>query len=75
MTELRDFYNEEDLDKMLYEGEITHLQYVQHHSQQMKDDFEEFCRKNDLEENEEAANKFKDHLLKCEEDAHTDLID
>lgn len=72
---LNGFYNEETLEQLLYEGKITRLEYIYHHSQEMKDEFSDFCRQNNLEENDESAEKFWDNLLQMEEEAHINGLD
>ena len=37
MIELKGFYNEETLQELLYKGNITHLEYIYHHSQEKID--------------------------------------
>ena len=41
----------------------------------MIDNFQKFCKENNLQEDEAAANKFMDWLLEQEEKAHTDGLD
>ena len=72
---LEGFYNEEYLDPLVYEGKITRLEYIYHHSQEMIDEFKDYCSQNGLKEDETAANKFMDWLLEQEEKAHTDGLD
>lgn len=72
---LEGFYNEETLEQLLFDENITRLEYIYHHSQEMIDEYKEFCKQNGLEENEESANKFQDWQLQKEEDAHTDGLD
>ena len=72
---LEGFYNEEYLDPLVYEGKITRLEYIYHHSQEMIDEFKNYCSQNGLQEDETAANKFMDWQLQMEEQAHTDGLD
>lgn len=72
---LEGFYNEEHLDPLVYEGKITRLEYIYHHSQEMIDEFKDYCSQNGLKEDEPAANKFMDWQLQMEEQAHTDGLD
>ena len=75
MPELQGFYNEDVLEELLYNGEITTLEFVYHHSQEKIDAYKEYCQKNNLQEDESSAAAFCEHLLKSEEAAHTDLLD
>ncbi len=75
MTKLEGFYNEEILQEMLFKGEIGHLDYIYHHSQERKDDYKKFCSDNHLEEDESSAEKYMDWLLNQEENNHTDMLD
>ena len=72
---LEGFYNEEYLDPLVYEGKITRLEYIYHHSQEMIDEFKDYCSQNGLKEDETTANKFMDWQLQMEEEAHTDGLD
>ena len=73
--DLEGFYSEEYLDELVYEGKITRLEYIYHHSQEMIDEFKDYCSQNGLKEDETAANKFMDWQLQMEEQAHTDGLD
>lgn len=75
MMDLEGFYSEEYLDELVYEEKITRVDYIRHHSQEMIDNFRKFCKENNLQEDEAAANKFMDWLLEQEEKAHTDGLD
>ena len=72
---LNGFYNEEVLQELLHEEKITYLDYVYHHSQEMIDEFKDYCNQNNLPEDELSANKFLDWQLQMEEEAHTDGLD
>lgn len=53
-------------------GEVSLLEYVQsEHSKA----FRQFCQENRLQADETSANKFLDHILTEEENAHTDGLD
>ena len=52
------FYNEDVLDELLEEGKITNLDYIYHHSEEMKSDYAEYCGEDKLEQNEETAGAF-----------------
>ena len=75
MIKLNGYYNEETLDELLYKGEITRLDYLYHHSEEKKQQFEEYCRKNDLPLNEDTALKFFQLEIKQEDRDHTDNLD
>lgn len=75
MTKLQGFYNEDVLEELLYNGEITRLEFIYHHSQERKDDFKSYCQKRGMQENEAAAEAFCKYLLKREENAHVDNLD
>lgn len=61
--ELNGYYNEETLNKMLEEQEITHLEYIFHHSPEMKAEFEEFCKEKEYPQDEKAARAYFDHWM------------
>lgn len=71
---LKGFYNEETLDEMLYNGTITRLEYIYHHSQEMIDEFRDFCQLEKLKEDEQTANRFWDWQLEIEEQSHQDYL-
>jgi len=75
MIELKGFYNEDTLQKLLYKGNITQLEYIYHHSQEKIDAYKAYCQKRNLQEDEASAVAFSDYLLKSEEAAHTELLD
>ena len=75
MTNLQGFYNEDVLEELLYNGEITRLEFIYHHSQKRKDDFKAYCQKRGLQETEAAAEAYCNYLLKREENAHVDNLD
>lgn len=53
-------------------GEFSVLNYVQ---SEYSDAFREFCQKNALQADEQAANRYLNLILKEEEDAHTNRLD
>ena len=55
---LEGFYNEDVLDELLEEGKITNLDYIYHHSEEMKSNYAEYCSEDKLEQNEETAGAF-----------------
>ena len=75
MTGLQGFYNEEVLQELLYNGQITRLEYIYHHSQDRIDDFKYYCEKRGLQETEETAEAYNGYLLKREEKAHVEYLD
>ncbi len=75
MKELKGFYQEAVLEELLYNGEITQLEYIYHHSQEMIDDFKMYCKKRSLQETEASAAAYSDFLLKREEYNHIDGLD
>ena len=75
MGNLNGFYNEEVLEKLLFKGEITRLEFIYHHSQERIDDFKAYCQKRGLQEDEAAAEAYSDFILKRQKNAHTELLD
>lgn len=75
MIKLQGFYNEEILQELLYEEQITQLEYIYHHSQEKIDAFKEYCRTNNMQEDESSATAYLNHLLLSEEEAHTEFLD
>lgn len=69
------FYNEEQLEKQLFNNEISRLEYIYYHSQERINDFKAYCQKRKLQENEEAAIAYTDFLLKREEQSHIEELD
>ena len=68
---LEGFYNEDVLDELLEEGKITNLDYIYHHSEEMKSNYAEYCGEDKLEQNEETAGAF---LAKVYEDREKSLL-
>lgn len=73
--ELQGFYNEQVLNELLYNEQITQLEYIYHHSQERIDDFKRFCNRNQMEENEDSAEKYAEFLVKVEEQSFTEGLD
>lgn len=73
--ELMGFYNEDVLSELLYNEEISHLEYIYHHSRERIEDFKGYCGENGFNEDEEAAESFFDNLLRREEESHLDNMD
>mgnify|MGYP006872993830 CR=1 FL=1 len=75
MTNLQGFYNEDVLEELLYNGDISRLEFVYHHSQERRDDFKAYCHKRGIHETEDAAEAYCSYLLKREENAHVEYLD
>ena len=73
--ELQGYYNEAVLGEMLAKGDISRLEYIYHHSEEMKDDYADFCKQKDLQQTEESAGQFMEYLQQQEQQSHTDLLD
>lgn len=67
--------DEDDLYQMLYDGKITRLEFIKFQSSEMRHEFYSFCRKNNYNADDTAAEKFFDWMLEEEEKAHTDGLD
>lgn len=68
-------YSEESLQKMLHNGEIDHLTYVFHHSEERRAAFISFCSERGLNKDEKAAQQFVEYQLNKEVEMHSDLLD
>lgn len=66
--------NESKQLEKLYNGKITRLEYVLQ-SDEMKHEYEEYCKEKELQENESSAQQFMDYLLNQEVESHTDYLD
>lgn len=75
MVKLEGFYNDETLKPMLYNGEITTLDYVYHQSEQMKQQYITYCQERGLEQNEKSAQTFLEWSLNQEEKSHSKYLD
>ncbi|MBQ9678544.1 MAG: hypothetical protein IJV44_10455 [Prevotella sp.] len=64
----------EKLEQMLYDSEISRLEFAQR-SPEHREAFAAFCQDNGLTVDDQAAERFFDWLLKCEEKAHTMGLD
>ena len=71
MKDLQGFYNEDVLQDLLFNGEINHLSFVYHHSEEKKAAFLEYCQKKGLEADDKAAQRFIEDELKEEEESHS----
>ncbi len=75
MTKLEGFYNEDVLEELLYNGEISRLEYINHHSQERIDDFKDYCKRRSIPETEESAEAYCRYILKREENSHVEELD
>ena len=66
--------NGQELLQLLYDGKLTHLEYVQR-SAEYQEPCKQFCQDHQLQESDRAAQQFLDSLLREEESAHTDGLD
>ena len=69
------FYSENELQEMLHNGDINHLQYVCHHSEERKMAFVSFCGERGLSADDKAAQQFVEYQLNQEEKAHSEYLD
>lgn len=72
--ELEGYHSEENLQEMLHNGEIDHLQYVCHHSEERKMAFISFCGERGLSADDKAAQQFVEYQLNQEEKAHSEYL-
>lgn len=75
MENLKGFYNDDTLKEKLHKGEITTLNYVSHQSEQMQQDFINYCEEKGLQQNEKSAQSFLEWSLNQEEKAHSEYLD
>lgn len=73
--ELTGFYNEQTLDELLGKGEITELDFIRHHSEEMNSDFKYYCENRGIKEDENAALAYAEFRLKREQNAHSEGLD
>lgn len=71
MKQLEGFYSEDVLQELLCNGEIGHLSFVCHLSEEQKEEFFNYCDKNGLEKDEKAAQKFLKDKLEEEVQNHS----
>ena len=69
--ELKGYYNERTLDELLQEGKICRLEYIYHHSAEMRRDFSDFCLKESLQQNDKAAEAFHESRLRQKEKSNS----
>ena len=70
MIELKGFYNEAVLHDLLAKGEIGYLDYVMHLSEEIRDRYKDYCSKNNLQLDDESAEKFFGVLVEEENKVH-----
>ena len=75
MTLENRFYDQGELAQMLYDGNISGIDYVTHQSEERTNQFKEYCAKRAVPENEESAGNYLNHLLREEEICHTEGLD
>lgn len=75
MADLNGFYNVEELEEKLYNGEISRKEFIEHHSEEWIEDFKKFCKGKNIPEDDDAAEKYFAHRLEQEEKAHTEGLD
>lgn len=61
--ELNGYYSNEELNTMMEKGEINSLDYVKHLSEDLAEDFKDYCKKNNFEETVESATSFLESLV------------
>ena len=67
MIRLEGFYKEEYLHRLLYDGQISRLEYIYHHSEEKKAAFLDYCHEHGLPVTEDSAEQFMQYELKQEE--------
>ena len=54
-------YSEEKLNEQLNNGEMTYVEYIEQHDEDVRDEYEQFCKDNGLDPKaEESAMEFID---------------
>lgn len=57
------YLSEEQLVELFQQQKINWVQYVEHHSEEMKNDYKEFCLANDLDcKSEQSARLYLEHI-------------
>lgn len=74
MMVLNGYYEQNQLLYWLRKKEISLIDYFLH-CREREEQFLDFCKTNELSQDEKAANLFKDWILTEEEKAHTDGLD
>lgn len=67
MIALEGYYNEEYLHRLLYDGQISRLEYIYHHSEDRKTAFLDYCHEHGLPVTEASAEQFMQYELEEEE--------
>ena len=75
MVKLEGFYNDDTLKPMLHNGKITTLDYVYHQSEQIKQQYIDYCQERGLQQDEKSAKTFMEWSLNQEEKAHSEYLD
>ncbi|WP_262280760.1 hypothetical protein [Hallella absiana] len=60
-----DYPSEEQLVELFQQHKINWVQYVEHHSEDMKNDYREYCLDNDLDldyKSEQSARQYLEHI-------------
>ena len=63
------YYSEDELVQKIQSGEYGWLDFVNHHSREWVDEYEEFCRSRNLEISNTSAERFVDFKGKQFEEA------
>jgi len=57
------YLSEEQLVELFQQHQINWVQYVEHHSEEMKNDYKEYCLDNDLDrKSEQSARLYLEHI-------------
>lgn len=67
--------DDDTLFQMLYDEQISRLEFIKFRSAEIRHEFYSFCRKNKYNADEMAAEKFFDWMFAEEEKAHTEGLD
>lgn len=68
-TNLNGYYREDILIGLFQDGRITRCQLICHHSPERRQQFVDFCKELNLQQNEDAAELFAEEQTKLEQDA------
>ena len=66
---LNGYYREDSLIELFQEGRITRCQLICHHSPERRQQFVDFCRERNLQQDEEAAELFAEEQVQLEQNA------
>lgn len=76
MIQLKDkSYDEEELQKLLFDEKISVLDYCMHRSEKKKQQFITFCRKRGMAQDDDSASAFLKYELEKIEDSHIEGLD